>query len=187
MSGHDTSSSDRLPSSYSSELHGAVPALVSPGGSGGSGHADVTPVTSSSSEVPTPARTVPDPARTADDELNSRLADHDRATRHNPDRERSREPRTPHHSIATPTTSRPATRASTPLRSTPAPSPTYDDRVSGLQGEVHELTRRLRRTESQAALYGQKIEQQASEGIAAVYLQEELMKQKFDEWGAWSQ
>ena len=41
----------------------------------------------------------------------------------------------------------------------------------------------MRNTEAHAYQHGQLVEQQASEGIAAVYLQEELMKQRFEAWG----
>ena len=65
--------------------------------------------------------------------------------------------------------------------------PTRDDRVSDLQGEVYELQRRLRQTEVHAHQHGQMVEQQASAGMAAVYQQEEAMRQQFEEWGAGSE
>ena len=125
MSGQDSSSA-RLPSDYSSELHGAAPALVS---SGGSVHTATTPMTSSSSgpdQVPNPVR------GNADAELNRRLAEHDRGTRRGADRERSREPRgqAQYHAISTPAHSRP----STPRRGTPVTPTTHADRISDLQG-----------------------------------------------------
>ena len=57
MSGQD-SSSGRRPSDYSSELHGAVPALVS---SDGSVRTETTPMTSSSSEPGVPPHASPSP------------------------------------------------------------------------------------------------------------------------------
>ena len=198
MSGQDSSSS-RLPSDYSSELHKAVPALVD---SSGSVRTEATPITSSSSEqgappqaspsqgralIVAPQATAPEvpnaarPLRGAEAELNRRIADHDRGGRRNADRERSREHRdqVPHHSISTPANSRP----STPRRTAPVTPQTNNDRVSDLQGEVFELQRRLRHTEMHAHQHGQMVEQQASEGMAAVYLQEEVMRQRFEEWG----
>ena len=157
MSGQDPPSSDssRLPSDYSSELHRAVPALVS---SGGSVRSETTPMTSSSSEpgMPrhaspgppdrmmraaprTPPSEVPDPVRQSGDaeaELRRRLADHDRRQRDGT-RERSRghRDRAQHHSISTPTPSRPATpRRSSPPRSTPVAPPTQHDCVYDLHG-----------------------------------------------------
>ena len=127
MSGQD-SNSGRLPSDYSSELHGAAPAqVVSPGGSV---RTELTPMTSSSSEVPNPVREVPNPVRNADAELERRLSEHDRGAGGQQERERSREHRTLRHSIATTTGSRP----STPRRATPVSPPMLEDRVSGLQG-----------------------------------------------------
>ena len=45
------------------------------------------------------------------------------------------------------------------------------------------MQRRLRHTEMHAHQHGQMVEQQASEGMAAVYHQEEAMNQRFEEWG----
>ena len=182
MSGQG-SSSGRLPSDYSSELHGAAPAqVVSPSGSV---RTELTPATSSSGEmpnpvrpVPNPVRPVPNPVRNADAELERRLSEHDRGADGQQERDRSRD--RPHrHSIATPTGSRPTT----PRRATPVSPPILNDRVSGLQGEVFELNRRLRNAEAQAHQHGHRLEQQAAESITAVYQQEELMKQRFEAWG----
>ena len=60
---------------------------------------------------------------------------------------------------------------------------TNDDRVSDLQGEVFELQRRLRQTEVHAQQHGQWVEQQATEGMAAVHYQEEAMRHQFEQWG----
>ena len=175
MSGQDSSSA-RLPSDYSSELHGAAPALVS---SGGSVHTENTPTTSSSSgpdqapntvrvqqDVSSPARLRQMPTGNADAELNRRLAEHDQGARRGTDRERSRGHRgqAQHHAISTPVHSRP----STPRRGTPVAPITYADRISDLQGEVFELSRRLRHTEAHAYQHEHMVEQQASESMAAV-------------------
>ena len=60
---------------------------------------------------------------------------------------------------------------------------TYADRISDLQGEVFELSRRLRHTEAHAYQHEHMVEQQASESMAAVYTQEQAMRQSFEAWG----
>ena len=191
MSGQD-SSSDRLPSSYTSELHGAVPAIVS---SGGSVHSANTPQTSTSSEpgavvVPPQAASpeVPNAARSsrdAESELRRLLEEDDRRSPRSATRDRSRErhDRAERHSIATPSSSRPLTPRRGAIRAVPVTPHTHDDRVSHLHGEVYELQRQLRQAEVRAHQHGQRVEQQATAGMAMIYRQEEQMRQQFEEWG----
>ena len=195
MSGHDSDTS-HLPPSYTSELHLAVPALQGSSGGSAANTLETTPKTSSSDDSalrqltpplrtlrsPVAAPAAPDSVRQvsrADDELDRRLAEQERADRQNPQRERSREPRAraQHHSIATPATS-PRTRPA------PLPPQVHDDRVSDLQGQVYELQRKLRLTETQAQEHGKLVELQASASIVAVRQQEEAMRQQFDQWGS---
>ena len=149
MSGQD-SSSGRLPSDYSSELHGAVPALVS---STGSMHTEDTPMTSSSSEPGGPAQAspgqdqpmaivsqpfslevpntvrpseVPNTVRAsggADAELRRRLADHERGPQRDANRERSRELRDRDRPERHSIATPVHSRPSTPRRSSPRTAP----------------------------------------------------------------
>ena len=65
----------------------------------------------------------------------------------------------------------------------PASPRTQRDRVSDLQGQVHELTRRLRHTENQAQAHGRMVEEQANAEMMAVLRQEYPMRAQYGAWG----
>ena len=61
---------------------------------------------------------------------------------------------------------------------------TSNDRVSDLQGQVLELRRQLRQTESQAQAHGRLVEEHANAEMMAELRQEYQLRQQYGVWGA---